>query len=159
MYMYICTIITCVHVHLYMYVVHVHVYFQLFFYSHTPTLIHKHPHTHTHRFKPVSSIPSIKETIHKCYLITFKKYSLELDQLQTHYEQHKVWATCYHSHFHTPFSCFIRIPILHFHMLHSHSHTPFSCFILIPMLHSHSHSHALTDYDKFNWIFALNSLA
>ena len=133
-------------------------------------LTHTHTHTqtstHTHRFKPVSSIPSVKETIHKCYLITFKKYSSELDQLQTHYEQHKVWATCCHSHSHTTFSCFILIPILPSYdsfsfsysilMLHSHSYTSFSCFILIPMLHSHSH--ASTDHDEFNWVFALNSL-
>ena len=47
------------------------------------------------RFESVSSRVALKEALHKCMLTAFSRYSLELEEIQSTYEKHKVYI-CVH---------------------------------------------------------------
>ena len=44
----------------------------------------------TSRFLPVSSRIALQESIHRCMMVAFSKYSIELDDIQAAYEGNKV---------------------------------------------------------------------
>ena len=47
------------------------------------------------RFESVSSRVALKEALHKCMLTAFSRYSLELEEIQSTYEKHKVCVHVY----------------------------------------------------------------
>ena len=47
------------------------------------------------RFSPVSSRGALQESIHRCMMVAFGKYSIELDDIQAAYERNKVFKALF----------------------------------------------------------------